>query len=154
VRVVLGTFVVAALLSGFAAVPPARAEEPSAASTAAISTKIAGRWTGAKLKCSKEENKLVRCGTPAAFEITFTDEGTGTTPDESLPKEFTWRWLGPTEIAVTPVGGGNDIKLFGVEHEEAAILTFQAYVFLPTVEQDAPIEARYIHYVFDVNLAQ
>jgi hypothetical protein len=114
---------------------------------------IAGRWTGAKLRCQKEEGKLVRCGTPAPFEITFTAEGTGTTPDESLPKSFAWRWLGEKEIGLTPSGGGEELKLFGVEADEGT-LTFQAYVFLPTSDPNVPAEARYIHYVFDVTPAK
>lgn len=130
---------------------PAGAEEPAAAAPAEPATWIKGHWTGAKLKCQKEENKLVRCGTPTSFEITFLENGTGTTPDENLPGEFTWRWTGAKEIAITPKGGGKEIKLFGVEHEDDRILTFQAYVYLPTVDPNAPVEVRYIHYIFDVN---
>ena len=115
--------------------------------------KITGNWTGAKLRCQKEEGKLLRCGTPAPFAITFDGVGTGTTAEESLPKAFSWRWLSDREIGITPAGGGEELKLFAVERD-GDMLTFQAYVFLPTVDPNAPIEARYIHYVFDVNLAE
>ena len=94
----------------------------------------------------------MRCGTPAPYEITFADDGTGSTPDEELPKEFSWRWLAANEIGMRPKAGGEEIKLFSVEHEEATILTFQAYIYLPTADPNAPVEVRYIHYVFDVNL--
>ena len=96
----------------------------------------------------------MRCGTPAPFEITFADDGAGSTPDENLPKEFSWRWLAGNEIGLKPKAGGEEIKLFGVEHEEETVLTFQAYVYLPTADPTAPAETRYIHYVFDVNRAE
>jgi len=115
---------------------------------------IAGHWTGAMLRCQKEEGKLVRCGTPASFEIWLNDGGTGKTADDALPREFSWRWTSPTEIAVTPAGGGDEVKLFAVEQEEPDMLTFQAYVFLPTGDPDAPAESRYIHFVFDVTRAE
>ena len=147
----------AALLAVAGVVVPARAEGPAAevpAAPAVVNTRIGGHWTGAKLKCQKEVGKLVRCGTPAAFEITFADDGTGSTPDENLPKEFAWRWLAQNEIGMKPKAGGEETKLFAVEHEEQTILTFQAYVYLPTADPTAPVEARYIHYVFDVNRAE
>ena len=144
----------AALLAAASAVVPVRAEGPEAQTPVAVNTRIGGHWTGAKLRCQKEVGKLVRCGTPAAFEITFADDGTGSTPDENLPKEFTWRWLATNEIGMQPKGGGEETKLFAVEHEEQTILTFQAYVYLPTADPTAPVEARYIHYVFDVNRAE
>ena len=145
----------AVLLAAIAVVVPARAEGPAVeapAAPAAVNQRIGGHWTGAKLRCQKEVGKLVRCGTPAAFEITFSDDGTGSTPDENLPQEFTWRWLAQNEIAMKPKAGGEETKLFAVEHEEQTILTFQAYVYLPTADPSAPVEVRYIHYVFDVNL--
>jgi hypothetical protein len=114
---------------------------------------IAGRWKGAKLRCQKEESKLVRCGTPTPFEIRLDDSGTGKTADESLPKDFTWRWTSATEIAVMPVGGGPEVKLFSVEKEDDDTLTFQAYVYLPTGDPNAPAESRYLHFVFDVSRA-
>jgi hypothetical protein len=141
--------IAAALLAAAAGVAPVRAEGPA---TAAVDKRISGHWTGAKLRCQKEVGKLVRCGTPAAFEITFADDGTGSTPDENLPREFSWRWLAGNEIGMTPKAGGEEVKLFAVEHEEETILTFQAYVYLPTADPTAPVEVRYIHYVFDVNL--
>jgi hypothetical protein len=165
VRLSVRTFVVAALMAAVAAgavAVPVRAEGPAAepaaapvaAPVAAVSAKISGHWTGAKLRCQKEEGKMVRCGTPTPFEITFVDDGTGSTPDENLPKEFTWRWTGAKELGMTPKSGGKEIKLFGVEHEDESILSFQAYVYLPTADPDAPAEVRYIHYVFDVSRAQ
>ncbi len=127
-------------------------QTPTAAAPAAYPP-IAGRWVGAKLRCQKDEGKLVRCGTPTGFEIRFGESGTGSTPDTTLPQEFSWRWLGAGELGVTPAGAGagDELKLFAVERDEDA-LTFQAYVFLPTADPNAPAEARYIHYVFDVNL--
>ena len=97
-----------------------------------MNTRIGGHWTGAKLRCQKEVGKLVRCGTPAAFEITFADDGTGSTPDENLPQEFTWRWNAANEIGMKPKAGGEETKLFSVEHQDETILTFQAYIYLPT----------------------
>jgi len=47
---------------------------------AAVAPGIGGVWTGAKLRCQKEEGKLVRCGTPTPFEITFADDGTDPHP--------------------------------------------------------------------------
>lgn len=117
----------------------------------AASARIGGHWTGAKLRCQKEVGKLVRCGTPAAFEITFFDDGTGSTPDDNLPGEFVWRWSAQNEIIMKPKAAGEETKLFGVEHDEETILTFQAYIYLPTADPTAPVEVRYIHYVFDVN---
>jgi hypothetical protein len=142
----------AALLAASAFVTPVRAEGPAVDAPVVVNTQIGGHWTGAKLRCQKEVGKLVRCGTPSAFEITFADDGTGSTPDENLPQEFTWRWLAATEIAMQPKAGGEEFKLFAVEQEEEeSILTFQAYVYQPTADPTAPAEARYIHYVFDVN---
>jgi hypothetical protein len=143
--------IAAAVLAAAAVVVPARAEGPAAVAPAAVNTRIGGHWTGAKLRCQKEVGKLVRCGTPAAFEITFVDDGTGSTPDENLPQDFSWRWLATNEIGLKPKAGGEETKLFAVEHEDDTILTFQAYVYLPTADPGAPAEVRYIHYVFDVN---
>ena len=152
-RLYVHTFA-AALLAATAIVSPVRAEGPAVAAPAAVNTPIGGHWTGAKLRCQKEVGKLVRCGTPAAFEITFAEDGTGSTPDENLPQDFTWRWLATNEIGMKPKAGGEEFKLFAVEHEEETILTFQAYIYLPTADPAAPIEMRYIHYVFDVSLAE
>ena len=145
--------IVVALIAA-AAVVPARAEGPPAAAPAAVNAPIGGHWTGAKLRCQKEVGKLVRCGTPAAFEITFADDGTGSTHDENLPQEFSWRWNAANEIGLKPKAGGEEIKLFSVEHLDEAILTFQAYIYLPTADPTAPVEVRYIHYIFDVNRAE
>jgi hypothetical protein len=145
-------FVAAALLAVAAGIVPARAEGPSGV-TAATNPRLGGRWAGAKLRCQKDEGKLVRCGTPTPFEITFSDAGDGSTPDESLPAQFTWRWLAPKEIGVTPLAGGEELKLFAVEREEGGALTFQAYVYSPGADPSAPAEAGYTHFVFDVNLA-
>ena len=144
----------AVLLAAATGAAPARAEGPPAAAPVAVDTRIGGHWTGAKLRCQKEVGKLVRCGTPAPFEITFADDGTGSTPDENLPQDFTWRWLSGNEIAMKPKAGGEETKLFAVEHAEETILTFQAYIYLPTADPTAPVEVRYIHYVFDVSLAE
>ena len=111
---------------------------------------VTGSWSGARLRCQKDEGKLVRCGTPAPFTVVFTEGGTGTTPDDSLPKSFTWRWLSATEIGVTPEGGGEEIKLFAVERD-AEMLTFQAYIYLPSADPAAKAEESYIHYIFDVS---
>lgn len=111
---------------------------------------IAGSWSGARLRCQKDEGKLVRCGTPAPFAVVFGEGGTGTTPDDSLPQSFTWRWLSATEIGVTPTGGGGEIKLFAVERD-TEMLTFQAYVYPPTTEPSATAGEQYIHYIFDVS---
>jgi len=145
--------IVAALLAA-AIVVPAHAEGPAVDAAKVVNTRIGGHWTGAKLRCQKEVGKLVRCGTPAAFEITFADNGTGSTSDENLPKDFSWRWLAVNEIGMKPTAGGEETKLFSVEHQEESILTFQAYVYLPTADPTAPVEVRYIHYVFDVSLAE
>jgi len=139
------------LVAALAGAVGARAAGTPAAATAVANKRIGGHWTGAKLRCQKEEGKLLRCGTPSSFEITFADDGTGSTPDENLPREFSWRWLTESEIGITPKAGGDEIKLFGVEREDETILTFQAYVYLPTADPTAPAEVRYIHYVFDVN---
>lgn len=136
----------AALLS---AAPAAAQESTPGASPGAL--RVDGSWTGARLRCQKEEGKLLRCGTPMPFTIVFTEKGTGTTPDDSLPKSFTWRWLKANEIGVTPAAGGEEIKLFSVERD-ADMLTFQAYIFLPTSDPYAATEERYIHYVYDVSL--
>ena len=144
----------AALLAAGAWVVPVSAEGPAADAPFAVDKRIGGRWTGAKLRCQKEVGKLVRCGTPMSFEITFADDGTGSTPDENLPKDFSWRWLAKNEIGMKPKAGGEEIKLFAVESEDETILTFQAYVYLPTADPNAPVEARYIHYVFDVSRAE
>ena len=141
----------AALLAAAVFVVPARAEGPAVDASVAVKTRISGHWTGAKLRCQKEVGKLVRCGTPAAFEITFADDGTGSTPDENLPQEFSWRWNAANEIGMRPKAGGEETKLFSVEHQDETILTFQAYIYLPTADPTAPVEVRYIHYVFDVN---
>jgi hypothetical protein len=85
--------------------------------------------------------------------VTFDAAGTGTTTDASLPAEFSWRWTSPTEIALAPAAGGEEVKLFGIEHD-AETLTFQAYVYLPTADPNAPAEARYIHYIYDVFRAE
>lgn len=138
--------------TGAAALGEEAAMQPSPATAA--DRRIRGRWTGAKLRCQKEENKLVRCGTPLPFEITFTEAGTGTTSDENLPKEFSWRWTAPQEISLGPKDGGQEIKLFGVEHDADSFLTFQAYVYLPPADPNSPAEVRYIHYVFDVTRAE
>lgn len=131
----------AALLAALAIAPAAEAQG---------TLPVVGSWSGARLRCQKDEGKLVRCGTPAPFAVVFTDGGTGSTPDDSLPKSFTWRWLSATEIGVTPTGGGDEIKLFAVERD-AEMLTFQAYVYLPSADPAAKAEERYIHYIFDVS---
>lgn len=146
----LATF--AALLAALSPAGLARCAEP-APSPAAVQPALAGRWVGAKLRCQKDEGKLVRCGTPTAFEISFDEAGAGATPDENLPKSFMWRWRAAGEIGLTPAGGGEELKLFSVERDADA-LSFQAYIFLPTADPNAPAEARYIHYVFDVNRAE
>lgn len=145
---------IAAALLAAAVVVPARAEGPAVAVPAVVNPRIGGHWTGAKLRCQKEVGKLVRCGTPAPFEITFVDDGTGSTPDENLPQNFSWRWQAANEIIMKPLAGGEEFKLFSVEHQDDAILTFQAYIYLPTADPTAPVEVRYIHYVFDVNRAE
>lgn len=114
---------------------------------------VVGSWSGARLRCQKDEGKILRCGTPAPFSVVFADGGTGTTTDDSLPASFAWRWLSATEIGVTPTGGGDEIKLFAVERD-AEMLTFQAYIFLPTADPSATAEERYIHYIFDVSPAE
>jgi hypothetical protein len=119
----------------------------------AAQLQIAGQWAGAKLRCQKEENKLVRCGTPTSFAITLEATGRGTTPDESLPREFTWKWIGATEVAITAADGSGEIKLFGLEQEDPDSLTFQAYVYIPTSDPNAPAGSSYIHFVFDVTRA-
>jgi hypothetical protein len=129
---------------------PAGAQAPSAGA-APGTLQVAGSWTGAKLRCQKEEGKLLRCGTPMPCTITFAEGGTGATPDDSLPREFTWRWLAANEIGVTASGGGEEIKLFSVERD-GDMLTFQAYIFLPTADPGATVEERYIHYIYDVSL--
>ena len=144
----------AALLAATAVVLPVHAAGPAVDAPAAANKRIGGHWIGAKLRCQKEVGKLVRCGTPTAFEITFADDGTGSTPDENLPQDFSWRWLAANEIGMKPKASGEETKLFAVEHEEETILTFQAYVYLPTADPNAPVEARYIHLVFDVNRAE
>lgn len=127
----------------------------AAAETAPAGTAtVAGRWVGAKLRCQKEEGKLVRCGTPTSFTMALDPAGTGATSDDTLPKVFTWKWAGAGEIVVTPAGGGEEIKLFAVEQEDPDTLTFQAYVYLPTGDPNAPAESRYIHFVFDVSRAE
>lgn len=131
----------------------ARAEGAPSPAPGVVDKRIDGRWTGAKLRCQKEEGKLLRCGTPMSFEITFADSGSGSTPDETLPQHFSWRWLADREIGLTPKEGGEEVKLFAVEREDETVMTFQAYVYLPTADPTAPAEARYIHYVFDVNRA-
>lgn len=152
-RLLLHAFT-AVLLAAAAGVVSARAEGPAVAAPVAVNPRIGGHWTGAKLRCQKEVGKLVRCGTPSPFEITFADDGTGSTPDENLPRVFSWRWMSPNEIGMKPKAGGEEFKLFSVEHQDEAILTFQAYIYLPTADPTAPVEVRYIHYVFDVNRAE
>ena len=112
---------------------------------------VAGSWSGARLRCQKDEGNLVRCGTPAPFTVVFTEGGTGSTPDDSLPKSFTWRWISADEIGVVPAGGGTEIKLFAVERD-AEMLTFQAYIYLPSADPSATAGEHYIHYIFDVSL--
>ncbi len=146
--------IAAILLVAAAGVLPVRAEAPAAVSPVGVNKRISGHWTGAKLRCQKEVGKLVRCGTPAPFEISFAEDGTGSTPDENLPKNFSWRWLAENEIGMKPKAGGEETKLFAVEREGKTIMTFQAYVYLPTADPTDPVEMRYIHYVFDVNLAE
>jgi hypothetical protein len=141
-----GAALALALLLGAAA--PGRADDAPAAHP-----DIAGRWTGSKLRCQKEEGKLVRCGTPSPFAVTFAADGKGTCPDELFPREFTWSWVSPTEIAVSAPGLKEPFKLFGFEREDT-MMTFQAYVFLPTSDPNLPAEARYLHYVFDLNRAE
>ena len=152
-RLYVQTFA-AALLAATVFIIPVHAEGPAVDAPATVNTRIGGHWTGAKLKCQKEVGKLVRCGTPAAFEITFADDGTGSTPDENLPQDFSWRWNAANEIGLRSKVGGEETKLFSVEHKDEAILTFQAYIYLPTADPTAPVEVRYIHYVFDVNRAE
>lgn len=142
----------AAILLGaalFCAAPAGAQAPPPGAAPGTL--RVAGSWTGARLRCQKDEGKIVRCGTPMPFTITFVEAGTGTTPDDSLPKAFSWRWLSANEIGVTPAGGGAEIKLFSVERD-ADMLTFQAYIFLPTSDPGVPAEERYVHYVYDVSL--
>jgi len=135
------------MISGTAA--PARAADGDTTPSVAAPD-ISGHWIGSKLQCRKEEGKTVRCGKPAAFDITFLPEGRGTTPDADFPKEFTYRWTSPAELTVTPVGGGEELNLFQVEIEDR-MLTFQAYIYLPLRDPGLPAEARYIHFIFDVN---
>jgi hypothetical protein len=142
----LAALLVAALLPA----APAGAQAPNAGA-APGTLQVAGSWTGARLRCQKDEGKLVRCGTPAPFTIVFAEGGTGATPDDSLPKSFTWRWLASNEIGVTASGGGEEIKLFSVERD-GDMLTFQAYIFLPAADPGATAEERYIHYIYDVSL--
>jgi hypothetical protein len=150
-RALLAALVIA--LPAFAGLSAVARAEGAGGTAPPGTVQITGRWNGAKLRCQKEEGKLLRCGTPAPFAIAFDGAGTGTTPDESLPRTFSWRWLSDREIGITPTGGGEETKLFAVERD-GDMLTFQAYVFLPTVDPNAPVEARYIHFVFDVNLAE
>jgi hypothetical protein len=145
----LAALLAALAIAGLQKIPVAGAAEGAPAAK----LQIAGRWAGAKLRCQKEENKLVRCGTPTSFAITLEETGRGTTPDESLPREFSWRWIGATEVSIAPADGGEEIKLFGLEQEDPDSLTFQAYVYLPTSDPNAPAESRYIHFVFDVTRA-
>lgn len=124
--------------------------EPVAGEASAANPDIIGHWTGAKLRCQKEEAKLVRCGTPTPFEITFTADGHGSTPEETFPQEFTWRWISPKEIVITAAGGKDEFRLFSVEREDPS-LTFQAYIYPLETDPNQAGESRYIHYIFDVN---
>ena len=152
-RVLMAVAFVVSLVPFVPGIPSRAADAPAPAGAVADAT-ISGHWTGAKLRCQKEEGKMVRCGTPAPFEITFAADGTGSTQDENLPKQFRWRWLAEKEIAITPDAGGDERKLFAVDHEDSDILSFQAYVFLPTDDPNEPAGVRYIHYVFDVSRAE
>lgn len=151
----LGALLFCAAVSG--TLRPASAAEPGreAAPVAAapVDHEIAGLWTGAKLRCQKEEGKLVRCGTPNPFAITFAADGHGTSADDAFPKEFRWRWIAPTEIGILPTGATEELKLFGVEREETS-MTFQAYIYPPASDPNQPSESRYIHFIFDVNRAE
>jgi hypothetical protein len=110
---------------------------------------ISGSWRGAKLKCRKEEGRAVRCGKPEPFEVTFNDDGTGTSADNRFPAAFTYAWTSPTEILISPQSGEDELKLFQFELEEG-FLTFQAYIYLPVEDTSLPAEVNYIHYIFDV----
>lgn len=111
---------------------------------------VLGAWRGAKLLCRKEEGKAVRCGKPEPFDVVFKEDGTGTSADDRFPSEFTYRWDSPTEITVTPLPEGEDLKLFQLELAEG-FLTFQAYIYLPLDDPNLPEEVNYIHYIFDVS---
>ena len=150
---VVSGLIAAVLLAALGAGAAAVAGEQAAAAPVTAPVELAGRWVGSKLRCQKEGGKLVRCGTPAPFEISFFAGGSGTTPEEALPLSFAWRWISPTELGVRPAAGGDELKLFGLEHDDGA-LTFQAYVFLPTADPNQPAESRYLHFVFDVNRAE
>ena len=149
--------VLAAALAAFLATPPdpcGAAEVAPAVETAEVdSSFLLGNWRGAKLRCRKEEGKAVRCGKPEPFVVVFSDDGSGSSEDENFPSAFTYRWKSATEITVTPDDGGEELKLFQVEHEEG-FLTFQAYIYLPVDNPDLPAEVNYIHYIFDVSLEE
>lgn len=124
--------------------------EPSGGGVAVEGMVISGSWQGAKLRCRKEEGKAVRCGKPEPFDVTFNDDGTGTSADDRFPNSFTYTWTSPTEILITPRPEGEELKLFQLEKEEG-FLTFQAYVYLPRKDTDLPEEVNYVHYIFDVS---
>lgn len=124
--------------------------EPSGSGVAVKGMVIGGSWQGAKLRCRKEEGKAVRCGKPEPFDVTFNDDGTGTSKDDRFPNSFTYTWTSATEILITPRPEGDELKLFQLELEEG-FLTFQAYIYLPREDSDLPAEVNYVHYIFDVS---
>lgn len=128
---------------------PGPAAAADAGETPGAEPRIEGRWTGSKLRCQKEEDRLVRCGTPSPFLITFQADGRGATEGGSLPQSFLWRRADGGRVLLEPAAGGQALELFGFE-SDGEMLTFQAYVFLPASDAELPPEARYIHYIFDV----
>lgn len=158
-RYLLRLWMVGVLLFLFCAAPEGKAAgesssgEPSGSGVAVEGVVISGSWRGAKLRCRKEEGKAVRCGKPEPFDVTFNDDGTGTSTDNRFPNSFTYTWTSPTEILVTPRPAGDELKLFQLELEEG-FLTFQAYVYLPREDSDLPAEVNYVHYIFDVSQAE
>ena len=111
---------------------------------------VLGSWGGAKLRCKKEEGKAVRCGKPEPFDVTFGPDGRGSSNDDRFPREFSYHWESPTEITITPVPEGEELKLFQLELADE-FLTFQAYIYRPVEEGEESGEVNYIHYIFDVS---
>ena len=155
-RRLLRSWMVGVLLFLLCAVPEGGAAgevssgEPSGSGVAVEGMVIGGSWQGAKLRCRNEEGKAVRCGKPEPFDVTFNDDGTGTSKDDRFPNSFTYTWTSVTEILITPRLEGDELKLFQLELEEG-FLTFQAYIYPPREDSDLPAEVSYVHYIFDVS---
>lgn len=114
--------------------------------TVATPEEYLGSWTGARLRCRRDESGPVRCGTPSAFKMSLRPDGTGTCMGEDFPPEFLHGFSDDGKLIIASTDKSRQWKFFDLKLAEG-FLTFHLYIYPGGVESE---EAEYIHYVFDL----